>query len=125
MVWAWAAIVLLASCTNKKNIPDNILPPAKMQLVLWDVLKADAFTSDFIRKDTAKKPEAALAALQLQIFAVHKTSKEVFYKSYEYYKAHPEIMQPFLDTMIAKYTREKILNTKGKQWQQHDTLKVQ
>jgi len=121
----FAAALVLASCGNKKNLPAEILPPAKMQAVLWDVFRADAFTSDFIRKDTLKKPEAELAKLQLQIFAVHKVTKESFYKSYEYYKTHPDIMQPFLDSMIARFTREKYEKTKGTPLLKRDTLKVQ
>ena len=93
-----------------------------MQNVLWDVLRADAFTYDFVKKDSTKKPEQELAKLQQQIFAIHKISKEEFYKSYEYYKIHPELMQPILDSMINTKTRDKYTETKAKPL--HDTLKV-
>jgi Domain of unknown function (DUF4296) len=61
--------------------------------------------------------------LQQKIFAVHKISKEEFYKSYEFYKTHPNIMQPMLDSLISKATREKYVDTKTKQW--NDTTKAQ
>lgn len=112
----------LFSCGNKNAVPSGILKPAKMQAVLWDVLRADVFTNDFIKKDSTKKPEQELAKLQQQIFAIHKVSKEEFYKSYEYYKMHPEIMQPMLDSMINKRTRDKYAETKGKP--STDTLKA-
>jgi Domain of unknown function (DUF4296) len=99
--------LFLFSCGNKKNLPEGILKPEKMQAVLWDVLRADVFTNDFIKKDSTKKPEQELVKLQQQIFAIHKVSKKEFYNSYEFYKTHPEIMQPMLDSMINRKTRDK------------------
>ncbi len=106
-------MVILTACADKKNIPKGILPPAKMQVVLFDVLRADDFVFDFVKKDTSKKPEQELAKLQRQLFAVHKISKEDFYKSYEFYKSHPDIMQPMLDSLISITTRNKFQNTVG------------
>jgi hypothetical protein len=103
----------LFSCGNKKDLPAGVLKPAAMQKVFWDVLRADALAFDFIKKDSTRKPETELAKIQQQIFAVHKISKEVFYKSYDYYKTHPDIMLPTLDSMITKYTRDKYMNTKS------------
>ena len=119
-----AAVVFLFSCGNKNNIPKGILQPAKMQLVLFDVLRADNFVSEYVKKDSAKKPEEEIAKLQRQIFAVHKISKEDFYKSYEFYKAHPDIMQPMLDSMISASNRNKYQNTFGKPKILKDSLKA-
>jgi Domain of unknown function (DUF4296) len=105
--------IFLFSCGSKKDLPAGILKPAAMQKVFWDVLRADALAFDFIKKDSTKKPEAELEKIQQQIFAVHKISKEVFYKSYNYYKTHPDIMLPALDSMITQYTRDKYMNTKS------------
>jgi len=110
---ALISMFFLLSCRDKNAVPAGILKPAKMQTVLWDVLRADAFTFEFITRDSAKKPELENVKLQQQIFAVHKISKDEFYKSFEYYKAHPDVMQPMLDSMINKATRDKYINTKG------------
>jgi Domain of unknown function (DUF4296) len=122
----WRQMVLLSavflfSCGNKNDIPKGILKPVKMQTVLWDVLRADAFTFNFITKDSSKRPEAENVKIQQQIFTVHKVSKDEFYKSYEFYKIHPDLMQPILDSIINKATRDKFINTKGKQFR--DTIK--
>ena len=103
----------LFSCGDKNAVPSGILKPEKMQIVLWDVLRADAFTFNFITKDSAKIPEAENVKLQQQVFAIHKVSKEEFYKSFEYYKAHPNLMQPILDSLVNKATRDKYVNTRG------------
>jgi len=99
--------LFLFSCRDKNSVPSGILKPAQMEAVLWDVLLADAFTNDFIKKDTTKRPEVENVKLQQQIFATNKTSKEEFYKSFEYYKAHPDLMQPMLDSLMSRKTREK------------------
>lgn len=109
-----AAICLLFSCSSN-NAPKGILKQDKMQAVLWDVLRADAFTFQFVTKDTSKKPETEAARLRLSVFASHKISREDFDRSYAYYKEHPEILQPMLDSMISKYTRDKFINTQSKQ----------
>ncbi len=114
--------VLLFACGgNNKKADDSILKKEKMQAVLWDVLRADAFAFQFIIKDTLKKPEAEMAKMQQQIFAVHKTTRDIFYKSLNYYKQHPDIFQPMLDSMINKYTRDKYATTKGSIVPQVDT----
>jgi len=111
---AFACTVFLFSCGDKQAVPRGILKPAIMQKVMWDVLRADAFTFDFIKRDSSKRPEAENVKLQQQIFAIHKVSKEEFYKSYNFYKRHPDLMQPLLDSMINKATRDKMINTRAK-----------
>lgn len=119
------ALVFLLSCGDKNTVPKGILKPAKMQLVLWDMLRADNFVFEFVSRDSAKKPEEELAKLQRQIFAVHKISKEEFYKSYDFYKSHPDIMQPMLDSMINIKTRKKYEETRGKTKALLDSVKPQ
>lgn len=108
------AALFLFSCGNKNEIPKGILKPAKMQIVLWDILREDAFTNDFIKKDSAKKPEVESVKLQQRIFAMHKVTKAEFYDSYKFYLNHTELLQPLLDSMIAKAEKNKYSDTKGK-----------
>lgn len=108
-----AFTVLLFSCGSKNEIPGGILKKEKMEAVLWDVFQADAFTFQFVTKDSSKTPETEIAKMELEIFANHKTTREEFYKSFSYYKNHPDILQPMLDSMITKYTRDKYVYTKG------------
>lgn len=100
--------VVLISCGSKSKVPSGILPPAKMQEVLWDVLQADAFSHDFQTKDTTKNVIEENAKLQKQVFALHKVTKEEFYNSYDYYKAHTEIMKGMLDSMVNKANRDRM-----------------
>lgn len=104
--------VILNSCGNKDETPPGILKPEKMQVVLWDVIKADAFTADFIKKDSSKNAVAENLKLQQEIFAIHKISKADFYSSYDYYKSHTALFKKMLDSMIVKAERDKILKMK-------------
>ena len=96
---------LLLSCNDKQAIPGDILPPEKMQAVYWDYMKADVYANEFMRKDSSKNVALENARLQLEVFKIHKVSKEDFYRSYDYYLAHKDLMKDMLDTMLVRQTK--------------------
>ena len=100
-------LVLFSSCGNKDKLPAGVLKPEKMQAVLWDVIKAEAFTTDFIKKDSAKNAAAENLKLQQQIFAIHKITKADFYTSYDYYKTNTVEFKKIMDSMVAQAERKK------------------
>ena len=87
-----SAFSLLFGCSSKK-LPRDVLPPDKMSAVLWDEMRADAYTSVFLLKDTAKNAAVENIRLQQEIFQKYHTDKETFYRSYEYYINHGEVMK--------------------------------
>ena len=95
------ACIILVSCSSGQT-PSGILPPDKMEEVLWDQLRADAFTTTFVSKDSTKNLQQVNLELQQKIFQKDHTDKESFYRSYEYYLNHGELMKDLLDSMIAK-----------------------
>ena len=40
--------LFLADCKSGNKVPGNILPQAKMQAVMWDMIRADQFLNDFV-----------------------------------------------------------------------------
>lgn len=94
-----------ASCKDKNALPTGILDKEKMQVVLWDVMRAEAFTNNFIKKDSTKNLVLEDAKLQHQIFAIHQVTKDEFYTSYDYYRIHPELMSEVLDSIAANNDR--------------------
>ena len=102
-------LIVLTSCGNDSETPKGILKPEKMQAVLWDVIKADAFTNEFIKKDSSKNPSEENMKLQQQIFAIHKVTKKDFYTSYDYYKVNTLLFKAMLDSMIARGERNKYI----------------
>jgi Domain of unknown function (DUF4296) len=106
-----AGLALLGSCGCKDKLPAGVLKPEKMQAVLWDVIKADVFTTEFIKKDSSKNAAAENVKLQQQIFGIHKISKADFYKSYDYYKSNTEAFKKVIDSMVARAERNKYIKT--------------
>lgn len=99
--------LILFSCENRNKLPEGILKPDKMQAVLWDVIRADAFTTEFLKKDSAKNTVEENLKLQQQIFAIHHVSKVDFYRSYDYYKSNSSVLKELIDSMIRKSERQK------------------
>ena len=98
----WAVILMLVSCGNKNNISPGILKPDKMQVVLWDIIRAEAFSSQYIKANNIEEN----AKLQKRVFAMHQVNKEAFYQSFNYYRSHTALMKTILDSMINKAGRE-------------------
>lgn len=102
------ALGSLFSCQDKKNT--EILKPEKMQAVLWDIIRADNFTTDFIKKDSTKNPNEENIKMQIEIFAMHKITKDNFYNSLAYYKNNTGLLKPILDSIIIKAEKTKQFN---------------
>lgn len=100
-------LMILGSCSGD-SLPKEIIPPKKMQDVFWDYLRADVYTTDFIVADSTKNAATENIRLQNIVFTNHKVSKQQFYKSYDYYLEHPELMTSLLDSMMSIQNRWKI-----------------
>ncbi len=100
-------LMILGSCSGD-SLPKEIIPPKKMQDVFWDYLRADVYTTDFIVTDSTKNAVTENIRLQNIVFANHKVSKQQFYKSYNYYLEHPELMTSLLDSMMVIQNRRQI-----------------
>ncbi|HEX4875315.1 MAG TPA: DUF4296 domain-containing protein [Chitinophagaceae bacterium] len=88
---------LFLSCGSRK---EKVLPPDKMQAVLWDLMRADKFLSDYVlNKDSSKKADTESVKLYRQVFALHQISGEEFSRSFTYYKDHPEQLKAIMDSI--------------------------
>ena len=100
-------LIFLFSCKN--NLPKDILEGKKMEKVLWDVLKVDAYTKNYFLKDTTKNIVLENAKMQLQVFALHNITKDQFYKSYQYYLANSNLIKSLLDSIANNANKEKYI----------------
>ncbi len=91
----------LYGCSGQEQVPPRIIPPKKMELVLWDYLKADAYCSNYVKKDTLQNDSMVNVLMQQKIFEHYHISKEDFYNSYQYYISHPTVMTAVIDSMVA------------------------
>jgi hypothetical protein len=97
----FSAIIL--SCSHKDSVPKGILSKVKMQAVLWDVMRIDAFVKDYIlARDTSRKEVKESEELYEKVFKFHKTTRTEFAKSFDYYSTHPQLMKEVLDSITSK-----------------------
>jgi hypothetical protein len=89
--------VLIFSC--KSSVPGDVLPPKKMQAVLWDVMQADAIAENYAATDSTFRGLSKHVNYYQKVFAIHRISKEQFTKSLVYYENHPSRLRPILDSM--------------------------
>lgn len=111
-------LLLFVSCSDKNKIPKGVLPPAKMQAVLTDILVADVLNNERILKDTALKLAVENAAYFQKIFQLHHISKKEFDKSYNFYLKRPDLFKVISDSINSVVNRRNDHLTIGT-----DTLK--
>ena len=95
-------LLISFSCENKNNISNDLIQPDKMRVILWDVIKAEAMATEFVRRDSNRNFMEETAVLQKNIFAIHKISKESFQKSFNFYTSRPAIMSVLMDSLTNK-----------------------
>lgn len=88
--------MLCTACKNNKPSED-ILSIDSMTPVMWDMLMAGEYTSYLRDKDTSKNFDST--KYYTQVLELHKITKTQFYKSYDYYKQHPELNKVLLDSL--------------------------
>jgi hypothetical protein len=92
--------IIITGCKNKNRIPAGIIPQKKMQTILWDMMRADLFLSDFVlNKDSNLDKRTESIKLYRQVFAIHHISKEQYEKSFSFYKTHPDLFKVIMDSL--------------------------
>lgn len=107
-------------CCKQNN--QSILSSDKMEKIVWELTQADVFTQDFIIKDSSINLEKENLKIQLKIFSKNNTDRKSFYKSYDYYLKHEELLKPLLDSIVVRNGRirenmrlKKIIKPKNEQ----------
>ncbi|HEV7782113.1 MAG TPA: DUF4296 domain-containing protein [Chitinophagaceae bacterium] len=96
------SLFLSTGCKNKNRVPRNIIPQQKMKAILWDMMRADQFLSDYVlNRDTSLKIETESFKYYQQIFAIHKINRDEFWKSFSFYRSRPDLLKTILDSISA------------------------
>ena len=94
------AIFIFTACKGKNKIPADVLTQKKMQAVMWDMMRADHFLTDYVfNKDSGLDKTAESFKYYQQIFALHQTNTEQFRKSYSFYTSHPYLFKAIMDSL--------------------------
>ena len=106
-------LIILASCSSSP-VPRGILPPEKMQHVMYDLIRIDEFINGFITKDTLVNIKKKRSELYEEAFKVNKTTRKDFFLSYKYYQRHPDIQKGLYDSLFESINRKKLPLEKSK-----------
>ena len=96
------------SCTNKSKVPVDVITKEKMELVLWDMIKADRFEVQYILRDSLleQRETKRFETFEL-VFQLHDISSQEFIHSMKFYMSRPDITKVLLDTISARANRSK------------------
>lgn len=99
-------LLLLASCKNDKiAIPDDILKPEKMKLILTDVHVTDALAEQKTQEGMDEK--RLTAEYHMQIFKNHGITEQDFKKSLVFYEANPKLMDEVYAEVLSELTKRE------------------
>lgn len=97
------ALLLFPACSPKESRPADVLPPDKMEIVLWDMVNAAEFYNAFInRLDSSFNKDSAKDATYASVYRLHGIDKKQFERSYSWYQQHPDKMAVVLDSLSRK-----------------------
>ena len=92
-------LLLVFGCVRSDRVPKNIIPQNEMRKIMWDLMRADAYVSDFIMKDSTRDKKTESALLYEKIFAIHSTTQEAFKKSMAFYETRPDLLKVITDSL--------------------------
>ena len=93
--------ILNFGCIRDNKIPKDIIPQNQMRKIMWDLMRADAYVTDFVMKDSTRDKKAESAKLYEKIFEIHATSQEAFKKSLAFYQNRPDLFKVISDSLRA------------------------
>jgi len=92
-------VILLFGCIKDNKIPKDVIPQNQMRKIMWDLMRADAYVSDFVMKDSTCDKKAESASLYEKIFDIHSTTRETFKKSLAFYQSRPDLFKAISDSL--------------------------
>ncbi len=104
----YVCLSLIFFACSQNAVPKGILASDKMEMIVYDLLKADEYVTNFIAKDTTVNVKMKRSILYEQVFKLHNTNRKEFYTSFKYYQQHPDIQKTLFDSLLAAAGREKV-----------------
>ena len=94
-------IVIISNfaCIRDNKVPKDVIPQNQMRKIMWDLMRADAYVTDFIMKDSTRDKKAESAKLYEEIFDIHSTTREIFKKSLVFYQSRPDLFKSISDSL--------------------------
>lgn len=102
-------VILFTACTNKNKIPADVLSRDEMEKVMWDMIQADRFSSQFLERDSVAKKNIKTENLKLyeRVFQLHQITRDEFAHSFNFYLSRPDLNKVLFDTLAARANRRR------------------
>lgn len=84
-------ILAIAGCSGGNELPADVIAMKPMQRIVWDMIQADEAATQQSFGDSTLNLKQASFRMYDQVFAIHKVSREQFFKSYRYYQGRPDL----------------------------------
>ena len=99
--FAFLLLVFFLSCSGN-DIPKDVMPPEKMQAILYDVILADELADFSSIQDSTYRNLEKRTVLYDSILQIHNITKQAFQKSFEFYQQRPDLLRTILDSLQTK-----------------------
>jgi hypothetical protein len=100
MRFLFLSLLFLCSCSGE--VPKDVLPPDKMEAVLYDVIRADEWVDFSSVQDSSFRKFSKRTALYDSVFRLHSISKESYRKSMSFYQSRPDLLKDILSSLKTK-----------------------
>lgn len=100
--------VVLAGCESSK-MPKDIIPPAQMSAILYDMHLTDGYLSSIPGQDSARKVGAAWYT---GVYKKHKVDSARYSKSLDFYYKDPELLKGVYDQVSERLKKAKEVEDK-------------
>jgi hypothetical protein len=116
-------LISFISCRNYDALPPGIMNRDKMQLVLYDVIRADELVNYQAYGDSATiKKNFRNVDLYEEIFRIHGINRATFQKSMKFYELRPDLLQPILDS-LKNLSEKKMVKPDSIKFSKPDSIK--
>ncbi|HLP51877.1 MAG TPA: DUF4296 domain-containing protein [Chitinophagales bacterium] len=100
------ALILLSACKAKlPDIPGNVIPMEKMELILADMHIADAVAET--KAQMGMSEQLIVQEYHEQIFINHGVTRAEFLSSYKFYQDNPKLMDIMYDKILADLSKRE------------------
>lgn len=93
---------VFCACSGANSVPKDVIPPAKMEAILYDVVRADEMVDFMQMSDSTFRKFSKRASFYDTIFQLHAVKKESVSKSLKYYQGRPDLLKEILDSLQNK-----------------------
>lgn len=115
--------IFFSACVRNNKIPKGIIAQNEMRKLMWDLMRADAYISDFVMKDSSRNQKAESALLYEQVFTIHSTTADIFKRSLAYYQSRPDLLKVITDSLRSDEKKAQEYRPPDKKLQIDSTLR--